>query len=263
MRWLAWLVRLTIAPVFLGALLMLAHSPTSVHNVAASLGLTVLGAVHVFYWWHPWPNRPQRTVVATAGMVATNFFLLNLLGLAQPLLWLYPALIVGAGGDELVPRPLAARPDVAVVDIEMPGQDGISAASELRQSLPSCRTLRLTMYGRPGYVQRAMEGGISSFVLKDAPVEVLASAIRRCAAGEDVVDPSLAARALRAGPGPLSAREREILEACADGLPTAEIAARLWLSEGTVRNRVSDILGKLGVRNRAEAVQIARENGWL
>src|SRR5215472_7994309 len=161
MRWLAWLVRLTIAPVFLGALLMLAHSPTSVHNVAASLGLTVLGAVHVFYWWHPWPNRLRRTVVATVGMVATNFFLLNLLGLAQPLLWLYPALIVGAGGDELVPRPLAARPDVAVVDIEMPGQDGISAASELRQSLPSCRTLMLTMYGRPGYVQRAMEVGIS------------------------------------------------------------------------------------------------------
>ena len=168
-----------------------------------------------------------------------------------------------ARGDELVPAALAARPDVAVVDIEMPGQDGISAASELRQSLPSCRTLILTMYGRPGFVQRAMEGGVSSFVLKDAPVEVLAGAIRRCAAGQDVVDPSLAARVLRAGPGPLSAREREILAACAEGLSTAEIATRQWLSEGTVRNRVSEILGKLGVRNRAEAVQIARDNGWL
>jgi two-component system, NarL family, response regulator DesR len=168
-----------------------------------------------------------------------------------------------ARGDELVAAALAARPDVAVVDIEMPGQDGISAASELRQSLPSCRTLILTMYGRPGYVQRAMEGGVSSFVLKDAPVEVLAAAIRRCAAGEDVVDPSLAARVLRAGPGPLSTREREILAACAEGLSTAELATRLWLSEGTVRNRVSEILGKLGVRNRAEAVQLARENGWL
>jgi two-component system, NarL family, response regulator DesR len=168
-----------------------------------------------------------------------------------------------ARGDELVAAALAVRPDVAVVDIEMPAQDGISAASDLRRRLPSCRTLILTMYGRPGFVQRALAGGVSGFVLKDAPVEVLAAAIRRCAAGEDVVDPTLAARALRAGPCPLSTREREILAACAEGLSTAAIATRLWLSEGTVRNRVSEILGKLGVRNRAEAVQIARENGWL
>jgi len=166
-------------------------------------------------------------------------------------------------GDELVAAALAARPDVAVIDIEMPAQDGISAAAELRRSLPICRTLILTMYGRPGFVQRAMEGGVSGFMLKDAPVEALAAAIRRCAAGEDVVDPTLAARALRAGPCPLSTREREILAACAEGLSTAEIATRVWLSEGTLRNRVSEILGKLGVRNRAEAVQIARENGWL
>ncbi len=168
-----------------------------------------------------------------------------------------------ARGDELVSVAMAARPDVAVVDIEMPAQDGISAAMDLRQRLPGCRTLILTMYGRPGYVQRAMEGGMSSFVLKDAPIEVLAAAIRRCAAGEDVVDPSLAARALRAGPGPLSTREREILAACAAGLSTAEIATRLWLSEGTVRNRVSETLSKLGARNRAEAVHIARDSGWL
>ncbi len=166
-------------------------------------------------------------------------------------------------GDELVTAALAARPDVAVVDIEMPAQDGISAALELRRSLPTCRTLILTMYGRPGFVQRAMEGGVAGFVLKDAPVEALAASIRRCAAGEDVVDPTLAARALRAGPCPLSTREREILAACAEGLSTAEIATRVWLSEGALRNRVSEILGKLGVRNRAEAVQIARENGWL
>ena len=168
-----------------------------------------------------------------------------------------------ARGDELVAAALAARPDVAVVDIEMPAQDGISAAIELRQSLPSCRTLILTMYGRPGFVQRAMAGGVAGFMLKDAPVEVLAAAIRRCAAGGDVLDPTLAARALKAGPCPLSTREREILAACTEGLSTAEIATRLWLSEGTVRNRVSEILGKLGVRNRAEAVQIARESGWL
>jgi len=166
-------------------------------------------------------------------------------------------------GDELVAAALAARPDVAVVDIELPGGDGLTAAEDLRQRLPSCRTLILTMYGRPGFVQRALARELAGFVLKDAPVEVLAAAIRRCAAGEVVVDPTLAARALRAGSCPLSAREREILAACAEGLPTAALATRLWLSEGTVRNRVSDILGKLGARNRAEAVQIARDNGWL
>jgi two-component system response regulator DesR len=169
-----------------------------------------------------------------------------------------------ARGDEVVAAALVARPDVAVVDIEMPGQDGISAASELRQSLPSCRTLILTMYGRPGYVRRSMEeGGVSGFLLKDAPVEVLAGAIRRCAAGEEILDPTLAARALRATLCPLSRREREILAACADGLSGAELVTRLWLSEGTIRNRVSEILGKLGVRNRADAVLMAKENGWL
>jgi two-component system response regulator DesR len=168
-----------------------------------------------------------------------------------------------ARGDELVDAALAARPDVAVVDIEMPARDGLSAAAELRRNLPSCRTLILTMYGRPGFVQRAMECGVAGFVLKDAPVEVLASAIRRCDAGEAVVAPDLAARALRAGVCPLSSREREILAACAEGLSTAELATRLWLSEGTVRNRISEILGKLGVRTRTEAVHLARENGWL
>jgi two-component system response regulator DesR len=166
-------------------------------------------------------------------------------------------------GDELVVAALAAQPDVAVVDIEMPAQDGISAAAQLRRILPTCRALILTMYGRPGFVQRAMESGVSGFVLKDAPVETLAVAIRRCVAGEDVVDSSLAAQALRAGPCPLSPREREILAACSEGLSTAEIARRVWLSEGTVRNRVSEILGKLGARNRAEAAQSARNNGWL
>ena len=168
-----------------------------------------------------------------------------------------------ARGDEIVPAALAAHPDVAVVDIELPAQDGISAASDLRQRLPGCKTLILTMYSRAGFVQRAMAGGVSGFVLKDAPVEVLAAAIRRCAAGEEVIDPALAARALRAGSCPLSSREREILAACAEGLSSAEIATRQWLSDGTVRNRVSEILAKLGARNRAEAVQIARDNGWL
>lgn len=168
-----------------------------------------------------------------------------------------------ARGDEILDAALTTRPDVAVVDIEMPGRDGLSAASELGRDVPDCRTLILTMYGRPGYVQRAMESGVSGFVLKDAPVEVLAAAIRKCASGEEVIDPALAARALKAGTCPLSIREREILTGCADGLSTTELAARLWLSEGTVRNRVSEILGKLGVRSRAEAVEMARQNGWV
>lgn len=166
-------------------------------------------------------------------------------------------------GDEVLPLALATRPDVAVVDIEMPGGDGLSAAVKLHDALPNCRTLILTMYGRPGFVQRAVQGGVAGFVLKDAPIEELAEAIRRCAAGDNVVDPVLAARALRAGASPLSSREQEILSACAEGLGTAEVARRLWLSEGTVRNRVSEILGKLGVRTRGEAVQVAREHGWL
>jgi two-component system response regulator DesR len=149
------------------------------------------------------------------------------------------------------------------VDIEMPGEDGITAASKLQQCLPSCRTLILTMYGRPGFIQRAMSGGVRGFVLKDAPVEVLADAIRRCAAGENVIDPELAARALREGVSPLSNREQELLGACAEGLSTAELATRFWLSEGAVRNRVSEILSKLGVRTRLEAVQVARDSGWL
>jgi two-component system response regulator DesR len=166
-------------------------------------------------------------------------------------------------GDEVVAAAVASRADIAVVDIEMPVQDGLSAAAELRQRVPGCRTLILTMYGRPGFVQRAMQGGVAGFVLKDAPVETLAGAIRRCAAGENVVDPQLAARALRWGVSPLSSREQALLVACGQGLSTAELATRFWLSEGTIRNRVSEILGKLGARTRTEAVQLARENGWL
>jgi len=166
-------------------------------------------------------------------------------------------------GDELVSAALATRPDVAIIDIEMPVRDGLTAAAELHDALPTCKTLILTMYGRPGFVHRAMQNGVAGFVLKDAPIEKLADAIRRCAAGENVVDPELAARALRAGTSPLSTREQEILGACAEGLATAEVAKRLWLSEGTVRNRVSQILGKLGARSRGDAVLVARENGWL
>jgi two-component system response regulator DesR len=166
-------------------------------------------------------------------------------------------------GDAVVTAALSARPDVAVVDIELPAQDGLAAASELQRRLPSCRTLILTMYGKPGYLQRAMAQGVAGFVLKDTPVEALAAAIRRCAGGEVVVDAGLAAQALRAGPCPLSLTERNILAASAEGAPSAQIARQVCLSEGTVRNKVSEILAKLGARNRTEAIRIARENGWL
>jgi two-component system, NarL family, response regulator DesR len=131
---------------------------------------------------------------------------------------------------------------------------------EFTDGRPGCSPCRV---GVCGFVHRAIQSGVAGFVLKDAPIEKLADAIRRCAAGQNVVDPELAARALRAGTSPLSSREQEILGACAEGLATAEVARRLWLSEGTVRNRVSEILSKLGARTRSEAVLLARENGWL
>jgi two-component system response regulator DesR len=168
-----------------------------------------------------------------------------------------------ARADEVVPAVLKNHPDVAIVDIEMPGGDGISAALELRRCAPACRTLIVTVFGRPGFVQRALAGGVAGFVLKDAPVETLAAAIRRCVAGEQVLDAALAAEALRAGPCPLSSTERAILAACATGVTTAEIARHLYLSEGTIRNKLSDLIGKLGARNRTEALCIARDKGWL
>jgi two-component system response regulator DesR len=145
----------------------------------------------------------------------------------------------------------------------MPGMDGLAAAAALSHELPGCRLIILTAFARPGYLRRAMEAGASGFLIKDGPVEELAAAIRRVVAGETVVDPTLAAAALRAGPNPLSARERDVLAAAADGATIADIAARLHLSESTVRNYLSAAIGKTGTRNRIEAVRHARDNGWL
>ncbi len=166
-------------------------------------------------------------------------------------------------GDEVVPAALAARPDIALLDIEMPGCDGLEAAEALRASLPACRVLILTTFGRPGYLRRAMEGGASGFLLKDAPASELAAAIRRVMAGGRVVDPALAAEALTAGQNPLTDREREVLAAAAHGASIADIAARLYLSDGTVRNYLSIAIQKLGVHNRVEAAHLAEEKGWL
>jgi two-component system response regulator DesR len=165
--------------------------------------------------------------------------------------------------DRVVPLALESKPDVALLDIEMPGGDGITAAGELRKELPSCRTLILTTFGRPGFLRRAMQNGASGFLLKDAPAHELALAIRRTMAGERVVDPGLAAAALSTGMSPLTEREREVLLASRAGSGIAEIAKALFLSEGTVRNYLSSAIQKLEVSNRAEAARVAEEQGWL
>ena len=168
-----------------------------------------------------------------------------------------------ARGDLVVPTALEVRPDVAVLDIEMPGLDGIAATAALRSALPACRVLVVTTFGRPGYLRRAMEAGASGFLVKDAPAEHLADAIRRVHSGLRVVDPALAAETLATGESPLTGRERDVLVAARGGGTVADIARLLVLSEGTVRNYLSSAMGKTGARTRAEAVLIAEQRGWL
>ena len=168
-----------------------------------------------------------------------------------------------ARGDKVVEAALTAQPDVALLDIEMPGADGITAAGELHRRLPSCRSLILTTFGRPGFLRRAMESGAGGFILKDAPPQELAHAIRRTVSGERVVDPGLAAAALAEGMSPLTEREREVLAATDRGATIQEIARTLFLSEGTVRNHLSAAIQKLGARNRSEAARVALQKGWL
>jgi two-component system, NarL family, response regulator DesR len=187
-------------------------------------------------------------------------------GALAALLALEPDLEVVAqvsSGDEVLSAARETRADVALLDIEMPGMDGIAAAATLRRELPGTVPLIVTTFGRPAYLRRAMEAGASGFLVKDAPSERLADAIRRAATGERVVDPELAAAALADAESPFTPREREVLEASAGGAPIAEIAQRLYLSEGTVRNYLSAAIGKTGARNRIEAVRIAREKGWV
>ncbi len=168
-----------------------------------------------------------------------------------------------ARGDEVVSHALATQPDVALLDIEMPGCDGITAAAALHTRLPACRVLMLTTFGRPGYLRRAMESKAVGFLVKDAPPQQLAGAIRRAMAGERVIDPALAAAALSAGPSPLSERERQLLRTAASGASAVEIACAVSLSEGTVRNYLSAAIQKLDARSTTDAVRIAEEHGWL
>jgi two-component system, NarL family, response regulator DesR len=168
-----------------------------------------------------------------------------------------------ARGDAVVPAALASHPDVALLDIEMPGGDGLLAAAALRAAVPSCRVVILTTFGRSGYLRRAMESGAVGFLLKDAPAAELAMAVRRIAAGQRVVDPDLALAALSDGDNPLTSRERDVLVASLDGASIADIAARLSLAEGTVRNHLSAAIQKLNARNRLEAARLAEQRGWL
>ncbi|MEU1838549.1 response regulator transcription factor [Micromonospora chersina] len=187
-------------------------------------------------------------------------------GALAALLCMEPDLTVVAEvgrGDEVVPAALRTRPDVALLDVEMPGLDGVAAAAALRAALPGCRVLVVTTFGRPGYLRRAMEAGANGFVVKDTPARQLADAVRRVHAGLRVVDPTLAAETLATGPSPLTERETEVLRTARGGGTVAELAATLHLSEGTVRNHLSAAIGKTGARNRADAVRVAEENGWL
>jgi two-component system response regulator DesR len=166
-------------------------------------------------------------------------------------------------GDRVLAAAKRTRPDVALLDIEMPGLDGISAAQELARERPETRSLILTTFGRPGYMRRALASGASGFLLKDAPASELADAIRAVAGGRQAIDPTLAAAAITEGESPLTAREHEVLAAAAGHDTAADIAAQLHLSEGTVRNYLSAAIRKLGARNRREAIEKANNKGWL
>jgi two-component system response regulator DesR len=168
-----------------------------------------------------------------------------------------------ARGDEVIAQALAIKPDVALLDIELPGRDGLSLAAALRKVLPNCRVVMLTTFGRTGYLRRALANGANGFLLKDAPAAELAAAIRRVVQGERVVDPTLALSALSDGESPLTEREREVLAAASNGATVSDLAKRLSLSEGTVRNHLSMAIQKLGARNRVEAARAAEQKGWL
>lgn len=168
-----------------------------------------------------------------------------------------------ADGAAAVAAAVAERPDVVLLDVEMPKMDGITATAEILALVPTTRVLILTTFGRPGYLRRAMDAGASGFVVKDTQPERLADAVRRVRQGQVVVDPALAVASLETGQDPLTARERSILRAAEDGAPVAQLARELRLSEGTVRNYLSSAIGKTGAGNRAEAARTARRNGWL
>ena len=166
-------------------------------------------------------------------------------------------------GDRIVDTALDVRPDVAVIDIDLPGMDGLTAADLLHRRLPECRVLILTGLSQPGNLLRALKAHVRGFIVKDAPAKTLANGIRRVAAGERVIDPDLITAALETGSSPLTAREEDVLRSADRGIPTEQIATELSLSAATVRNYLSNAITKIGARNRIEAIRIARNAGWL
>lgn len=168
-----------------------------------------------------------------------------------------------ANGNDILPTARQVRPSVAVIDIDLPGKDGLTAVSELHDELPEIRTLILTGLSRPGNLRRALSAKVTGFMLKDAPSGQLADAIRNVAEGRRVVDSQLAMAAWDSAECPLTAREIEVLRLTADGLQAVDIASRLFLSVGTVRNYLTTIISKLAARNRVDAIRIARDAGWL
>lgn len=166
-------------------------------------------------------------------------------------------------GDEIVPAAVEHRPDVALVDIDLPGGSGLDALPDLARQAPDCTAIIVTTFARAGYLRRAMSAGARGFLVKDDPVEQLAASIRRVLAGQVVVQPDLAVAALSAPANPLTDREQEVLRASRDGAVVADIAGRLYLSEQTVRNYLSAAIGKTGARNRAEALARAQDHGWV
>jgi two-component system response regulator DesR len=168
-----------------------------------------------------------------------------------------------AQGDQIVSQASKLKPDIAVLDIDLPGMDGITAAAQLRERVPTCRSLVLTNLGRVGNLRRALEVQASGFMLKDTDPEQLAAAIRSIHAGGRVFDPSLSLEALEGGQNPLTARETDVLRLAADGEDSSQIARQLFLSVGTVRNYLSNIVTKVGARNRIDAIKLARDNGWI
>ncbi|UPL13305.1 response regulator transcription factor [Microbacterium galbinum] len=168
-----------------------------------------------------------------------------------------------ADGAEAADRAAQARPDVCLMDIQMPGVDGVAATRAVREVSPSTRVLIVTTFARPGYLRRALDAGASGFIAKDTPAAQLAHAVRRVHQGLRVVDPALAEASLFEGANPLSEREQQVLRLSADGRAIAQIAAEVFLSAGTVRNHLSSAIGKTATENRAQAARIARDKGWI
>ncbi|MDS0136190.1 MULTISPECIES: response regulator transcription factor [unclassified Amycolatopsis] len=168
-----------------------------------------------------------------------------------------------ASGTEILPAARASEAHVAIIDIDLPGKDGLTAAGELREQLPRCRTLILTGLGRPGTLRRALDARVSGFLLKDAPPGELAHAVRGVAAGRRMVDGDLALAAWDSDDCPLTGRELDVLRLTSQGYGTVEVAARLYLSAGTVRNYLTTVVSKLGARNRVDAIRRAQESGWI